>query len=685
KIAKGTWTDTVMGLKLGRNYNFRSRQIRSDGSAQSNWSGTIYTTAYYPLSNLYRSGQYSNIITSPINKITQAYYPETQIWFDVLPDFSSPNAIKTSRANSSTPVYIPLYTNHDTFYMRSKVVDKDDSLPWKTIQIITDFKPTISINSSNPCNDSSIYYISIYYNMSSTFQNNNCISYIEYNNKIDSNINRFYTKSIGITDNSPLRIRTNFQYSEGTVSNSFTDTTFVLDPLNISKPLNYSFQTIPNSIISFIPQSCNTGIELEHHTDTNYNSLISVQYKNNKTLGTLLQFNTNWDVFSGTALRYRILRAGIKGQWIKIPNGSYTPNIVYSSQIGIDTSYSNWTITRTNPYTGKNLEIELDISNQFNTSKIKRYLIKDSVNFKLESLFGKNNFVRCRLVSGTYKSQWSNTVSKHFSTGSLQSAYTIFTHPNWSYSLGIAQDYAGAEIQFGHSPTELNIQYNKLKTSIPDTFDYVDGDTVYFRIRRFTPIDTSNWSGLLKAVYKGSNSLCFTPKILHNGVGNNLDTFHLKWLDKNPNYSEGFQLMFGPKINEFKGFLDIPKGTNSIAINRKQYPSNWLFGLYPKCSITKSYSSLLPEWYALDGRNTAIEDNKWEAPLIYFNQELNAFTNNSEFDYTIQLYDQVGRLIFEGEILAFQNLTVGDLAQGIYHLSVINSLQTKTNYSVYIQ
>lgn len=668
KISKGSWTDTITKLKLGRVYSFRSRHVRSDGTIMSDWKGVTYFTATYPLNQYFSSGLYVNYVNIPIHKFIFPYFNQMDLWYDITPNFNSPYLTKVSRSNDFTQILIPMYGPYDTLYVRSRVSDVYDSLPWKTVMLIKDFKPNYTLTSRNPCNDSTKFRVELQCNFYSSFTNYDWKTYIKYGNTIDSVNTNFFNKPIDLVDNSSITIITNTQFYDDTFSGYMNDTTIVDDPLKLNQALQYVISTTTSTTISFINYDCNTGIELEHHTDTNYINKISTQYKNNKTSFSQIQFVTNWSQFTGTALRYRIIRCGIKGKWFNIPPGNYVPVISKPMQIGIDTTQSQWTIYRSNFISGKNIEIEHDINVNFNSPKKRTYLISDKQNFNLESLFGNFNFVRCRLVDGPFKSAWSNVVSKQFTNGGVNKSNNNFTQPIWSCIITVPY-FSGMHMRFGHSSSAMKTFIPK-PSQFPDTFDFVEGDTVFYQLRRFTSIDTSNWSGVLKDVYKGNSSFCFIPWITYNGYQNGKDTFYLKWKDKNPSYTSGFKLYIGPSKLNFKGEIDIPKSQSSFLIDRKKYPANWYFALYPACSMYKNYTTLVPEWYSFNGWGTSL--NSTEITEIYYSTESQTIFNNSDRVYSIKIYNNIGQLIQFTDVQPNSIYTFNDFPSGVYHLQFNN-------------
>lgn len=680
KISKGSWTDTVMGLKLGRTYYFRSRQVQTDGVPRSGWSNTQYTTANYPFSNLYNSGKYTNILQNPTHKFIHPYDPKLYFWTDVSPSFNSPRLQKFTRAASDyTPIFVNLYKEHDTLYIRSKVVDQTDSLPWKDLMLIADFRPVVSYGANAPCTDSNTYRLNVNGYIYTSFTNNNITYYIVQNSGIDSFKSSNFFNNYNLSNNDPIKIITKGYLYEDTFSTQFTDTLIISDPIDLSKPLGYNMQ---NQVITFYTYTCNkTTVELQLHQDTNFNSLINTQTAGTSSSSNQISFTTTWDPFTSQGLRYRVNRLGIWGPWINFSNQSYVPKIIYSGNIGIDTSTSKWTITRVNP-TNKMLEIELDNTLLFNSVKKKSYLINDASSYNLESLFGLFNYSRCRVVIGTYKSPWSNTVSKNF-VKDISNCYLSFSHPDCSYTIPFSMYFSGAEIQVGYSAKSLPIHINKVNSVFQDTFKFKDKDTVYFRIRRYTPIDTCSWSPVFKSLFRSNSFICATPKIIYNGFRNQLDTFHVVWIDKN-SYIEGAQLMFGPRSYDFRGIIDVPAGVNRYIIKRSDYPAGWWFAVYPKCSSTRSYSSVLPGWYMFNGQKIGI-DQSIDNSLVYFSQDRQCLVNPGESEFDFIVYDQVGHQVYQGHLNAYDRNDLPDLSTGVYHIILNNTFQNYSHLSIVIE
>src|SRR5690606_8630200 len=274
-----------------------------------------------------------------------------------------------------------------------------------------------------------------------------------------------------------------------------------------------------------------------------------------------------------------------------------------------------------------------------NSSKKKTYYQRDTLLIYLESLFGVKNYARCRLVSATDTTQWSDIAYKNFTFGPVNQYDLSFSHPTWAYTLKTNNKYAGTRMKFGYKPTELLFYIDREGLPFWDTFNFVHTDPVYYRLQRYTPIDSTAWSEVLTAVYSTSPGVCITPKLIYNGVRNGLDTFHLNWLNKSPEQNPIINVYFGPKPNTYKAILQVDSGSNHYIVNRKLFPSNWWFGVYPDCPPPRNYTSISPTWFQLDGSNTELEESEIYARSIYYHSASHYLVNSSDLEWDIQLLD----------------------------------------------
>lgn len=684
KISKGTWTDTFSGLKLGKSYYIRSRQIKNDGTPISNWSGVYYPTAYYPFITYDDVKNGVIYLNSPKQSLNHYNDVETHFWYDTTPDFNSIHLKKYIFKKNTTPIQLKLYENHDTFYYKTFVKDANDSLPWITVKVITDFKPSINMSKVYPCHDSTIYKFNFYYNMNKYFADLYSDVRVYQNNKLITSFNDVYKSTVfRLNSYDPIEVRSIITYNIDTSLYTVYDTSFFKDLTGVNSKNQYTIQTIPsNSIRIFGPSCTYFKVELQEHSDNQYNQLLSSQIKDT-SLNSPVTIYTDWSQFSSTALRYRIIVGNDTGIWFNIPNLDYKPIINFYTQNSLDSIYSTWSIYRTNPIIGKFLEVELDINSSFNSLKKKTYLIRDSVKFNLESLFGAYNYVRCRLIDGAYISPWSNTVKKEFSKGTLHFIPMVFRHPTWHFNTSI-QIYNGWDFNYGHAPNLLNRHILTSNSWLPDTFDFVNGSQVYYRLRRYTPIDTSEWTTVFNGKYTIDNSICALPKILHNGYQNNSDTFHLVWLDKDPVNSKGYLLTFGPMPNTYKGLIEVNKGTNNLVVHKYTIPPNWYFSIYPVCPSNKTNPTLSPEWFQINTK-TDLQSGNFYSKTVFYDSENNRVVNLSQQTQSVKIYDQNGRLVMDTSLEAGGNIELIDLNTGIYSAVLINPYQVVTYINFLVQ
>ena len=668
------WNDTVMGLVLNTEYFFRSRFVDGTGSPVSGWSGTYYKTASYPLPDLFRQTTATAVLSTPTYKY--AHYTETyfELWYDTVPGFNSSQLRKIS-GNTLYAIYkLGLIQNHKSYYLRARVVDGSESLPWKTIHVVNRFRPNIKLQPNSGCTDTSIaYYISFsnYIYDAVSFSNK---TYVRRGNLTDSFSSNSFGFNLQVQDTNSVRIYTitDIRYDSATLK--YIDTLVYGNLLGSTGQVNYYFTSNPLNAINFSGNSCNTTIELELYEDSSLSNLLSTKTNTNGKTNGDISIESGWDFFKQNVMRFRSVRFGYKSEWRYIYPKDFTPRIGHSSFPGVDSTTSKWTIYRYYTFPGKKLEVLLDINPSFNSPKRKQYLINDSSEFYLESLFGHYNYVKCRITDGTQFSNWSNTVSKAFTTAPLNGITVGITHPNGNLYVYPYAGLNGVHLQLGKDPLKLKYNLDKVDNYFPDTFDFVKDDQVFFRARRFTPIDTSVWSKVQSFVYKTNQAICMSPKITYNGNRFGKDTFDIRWIERDPAVSTGYHLYLAksPAAFSIEGIIELPAGSTSANIRRRDFPKSWYFAVYPRCISTKYYSPLGAVWYPLDPLVSVYSAGSDETIQVFYNSSRNALECEADFAFDCSVYDLSGRLVTEQVLDTASPLNLPSLNSGIYYAKLCN-------------
>ena len=670
------WTDTVMGLSLNTEYFFRSRFVDGTGSPVSSWSGTVYKTATYPLPDLFKQTTATATLSTPVYKYT--HYTETffELWYDTVPGFNSSQLKKFSGSTLYAIYKLGLIQNHKSYYLRARVADGTESLPWKTIHVVNRFRPSVKLQPNGGCTDTSIaYYLSFsnYISDAVSFSNK---TYVRRGNKVDSFTGNSIGVNLQIQDSNSIQVfcNTSIQYDSATVS--YKDTQIFRNILGSIGQISYDFTSDPKNVIYFNGSSCNTFIELELYEDSTLSNRLNTRTNTNGKTNGIIGFVSNWDYFKQNVLRYRSIRFGYVSEWSYIYPKDFTPRIAHTSfPGGADTTSSKWTVYRYYTFPGKQLEVWLDVDPSFNSPKRKQYFINDSSEFYLESLFGNYNYVKCRLTDGTQFSKWSNTASKPFTSAPLNRLNFSMTHPMGYFSIFPYANVYGVQLQLGKDAQNLNYNLDRAENNIPDTFDFVRNEQVYFRARRYTPIDTSVWGKVQSFVYYTNQNICMSPKITYNGNRFGKDTFDIRWIERDPAASTGYHLYLAksPAAFSIEGIIELPAGSTSANIRRRDFPNSWYFALYPNCKFNKSYSPLGAVWYPLDPLVSVQSAGAYnDATQVFYNSSRNALECAADFAFDCSVYDLNGRLLTEQALDAATPLYLPALNSGIYYAKLCN-------------
>jgi hypothetical protein len=669
-----------MGLNFAKTYLIRCAQINGSNQLVSAWNTYMYTTVGYPLAEIINSTDEVVRLKYPIHKLQQYTSSGTYLWIDKLPDFSSPNAFKEKWVSSSDVYYLPLYQNHDTFYIRSKVVDTYDSLPWKTKKVITDFGPIMKASSWFPCSDTTGIDITLSYNIAGSLKNRNAKVYL-LNDTFIGTTNTLFLK---LYSNDSIRMISEVDMTDDTFHVHYRDTSYFHDFIKTNDELTHSFINDTVVKLRFFTNYCSTIIELEQHSDTFFNSLLNRSVKKVAKNARQIDFPINLEFPWSYGFRYRVKYGIETGPWHTIHTSNYKPIIKPNTPYSTDTTISRWFYARLNTMKGATLQVELDTSNQFNTSKKKTYYQRDTNLIYIESLFGAKNYSRCRLVSSTDTTQWSDTAYKNFSFGPVNQYNMSFSYPFFSYTLRTSNKYSGTRMRFGYKPNELKFYIDREGMNFLDTFNFVHSDPVYYSLQRYTPIDSTAWSEVFSSTFNIDPSVCVLPKIIYNGFRNGLDTFHLRWFNKAPTQNSIMNIYFGPKPKSFKAILYSDSGSNHYVVNRKLFPLDWWFAVYPDCPPPRNFTSQIPTWFQLSGNKTELEETEFKERSVYYHSSSHFFVNSSELELDIQLLDCNGKLIFKERIAPNSNSSNLNISEGIYFLRITNTNLLTYSYPIFI-
>jgi hypothetical protein len=674
-----TGYDSISGLSFEKQYFFRCRYVNANGDPTSNWSQTTYNTATYPLEVLFKQTTSKAILSVPIYRFLNRYSCFFELWYDTVASFNSSQLKKISTNTLYTYHKIGLIKNKKEYYLRARVVDGSSALPWKTIHVQNDFKPTVSLTSNGGCTDTSIAYFLIFSNYFSDAVSFSNKTYVQYGSHKDSFTSNSYGVNIQIKDTNSIYFycKTKVQYDSAEIN--YTDTQAFRNLLSASGQISYLFRSMPQNAIYFMGASCNTNIELELYSDSTLMTLLKAQTKSNGKINSAISFDTDWDYFKKNVLRYRSIRFGVKSEWTYIYPRNYAPSINHPIQAATDTTTSKWTVYREFLFPGKKLEVLLDVNSNFNSPKLKSYTINDSSEFYLESLFDSYNYVKCRITDGVTKTNWSKIASKPFTAAPLNNVTLSITHPTGNLYTYPSSRLNGVQVKMGTDSNNLRYNVIDVPNMFMDTFDFVSNDKVYFKLRRYTGIDTSIWSKMSSFVYKANSNICMSPVIVYNGNRFGKDTFDIRWKERDPGNSIGNYLYFAksPTPGSIGGIIEIPKGINFINLRRRDYPIDWYYAVYPKCGFNKTYSQIATKWFPLNPL-VSIDNEEESIIQVYYNYEQKTLLSNTDFEQEFEVYDLNGKTIRQGLISKDAPVDLSMLGNGIYivKLTAQNNCQT---------
>ncbi len=125
--------DSASGLSFEKQYFFRCRYVNANGDPTSNWSQTTYNTATYPLEGLFKQTTSKAILSAPIYKFLNRYSCFFELWYDTVASFNSSQLKKISSNTLYTYHKLGLIKNFKNYYLKARVIDGSNALPWKTI------------------------------------------------------------------------------------------------------------------------------------------------------------------------------------------------------------------------------------------------------------------------------------------------------------------------------------------------------------------------------------------------------------------------------------------------------------------------------------------------------------------------------------------------------------------------
>ncbi|MDI1234219.1 MAG: T9SS type A sorting domain-containing protein [bacterium] len=659
------WTDTVQNLKLNRTYYFRSRYTSGPNTS---WINSEYYTATYPILELLTNKSLV-FFDKPMYYYDARYSVDAELWYDTIPTFNS-SALKKFKSNTRGAKYLFDNTeNFKTYYLRGRTFVKNDTLPWRTIKVTNKFKPTFTYGESGCKDTNSITFNICSYNYITNATSFTTTAFIYYNdNKIDSNKTFSYCNQYGITDTNKIKVISISDIVFPTYSKKYIDTTYFESPLKAFVPIDLRIDNGGNGKIGFnlMNVPCNTRVEVELYTDSTLTNKVQTYASNNSST----IFNIPWDPFSNNMIRYRFKKFKSASDWIYYSNKNFEISLSFYASYK-DTTLSDWSPYKNYTNNKYKMEVWVDKTPDFNSVKLTKILVRDSSYLLVNSIFAKYNYAKCRMVNNRKFTLWSNTISKQF-TNALIKPILQYNYPTSNISAYPLSPLDKSELQLGRTPTQFHKSISFDYTNFLDTLDFNENEIVYYRARRYTKIDTSDWGQVLSTQLKISNFYCVTPYITYDGNASNKDTFYLRWSEKSPSNSEGYYLYLGKSKKDFNAIVSVPKGVNEYLVNKKDFPSNWYYALYPVCGINRNNTLIEPIWKPLNANTTSLFNSEIVTYPFYFNAGVNLIQSISEQLSQCEIYDLQGRLIINQAIEANGTLVLSQLSSGRYYARFSN-------------
>lgn len=663
------WYDTIEGLKLGKTYAFRARYIKGPNSFGPWTTQHNYSTTNYPFALLFGL-DYLATNTSPKYTYSASSAVRTEIEVDSTPNFNSVNLKKYIFNPSIYTHDFKWVNNNEVFYLKTRVMSETDTLEWLVQKVTNKFSPRANfytyqcVNGETKCQLS----VSNFIQGSDSFKNRFIVL---SKNGTDTITDNFFNREFWLNFNDSVQLITNVNFYKNDETYFYNDSiTYYLNIQNY-KP-NLRLTGNPNTPFQITNLFCEASVEIELFEDSTLNNLLEIKtFFDTFNIRSILFNLEKWEPIVPQVFRYRVFNDSIVGEWLYYNNESFTPIIFYNSTSS-DSLNANWTITKPLYSDSYDLIIELDKTNQFNSEKLKTFTIKDQSSFTLSSLLEPYTYARIKLKKGNIESNYSNVVRKQGVDNYIPGTSIKADVPTLTFYRGSYVQLDGFEVRLYHQKDSLIVP-NMLTIQLSQT-PFQVGNTVYFKNKRYTEIDTSEWSPIRFAVIKNPNKTCLHPVVQRLFTK---DSIKISWNTPDVDNNEGYYFLFGPNPGEIYGYESIDSSTNRISKSLADYPSDWYFAVISKCNFYRPGKGISTPWQSFSPSITKISSFK-NKQLISYEQHGQVLTNHSDKDIDALCYAINGQLIKTLKLQAKGSSALLGMNPGAYIIVVRNNSSFKT-------
>ena len=655
--------DTIFNLLLNKQYSFRARTV---GEA---WSNTVYQlrSPLFPIfGTAYDGLKAINCVNFPLDEISHPGDFTYEFFLDTVITFNSSKLVYfNNQGNPSKKATLPFTKEGETYYLKSRLYTSYDTTGWRIEKLIVSFKPII--NSFNYQCTPSAYQtkISFRYNTYG-FDSTKTKLYAKNNSINDSTTNFYFDIVVPSTDNSDVQIVVIASLYKGNKTYEISDTTIIKDPLfPMMKEVSSDFYPLRFNI------PCYSELEIYHYGDSNNTQLIQhTQLKD--TFGSSLIFFSADSLAKCNYFKYRAKNtAGIFSNWYyyDFKLSSFNPAIViYGTELE-----------------NRNPEIDIQLLHEFKNGKV-QFQLSDTINFQgnklhtfvfntgqnkytIPALVENDNFVRARIFLNSDTSLWSNIATKRGVNGAQKGLKLRIDGATINYYLELGNDFIplkGIELKLQNDNEAYTI--NPLKSGVysTDSFLFQLTDTIKYRHRRYTAVDTSNWSEYNTTIFINSINSCLHPKITYNGYANTLDTFHIAWHNFEPN-NKGYIILLRDFNNANIGQIPVDKDSISFVFIRNLYKAARDFALALDCENIRPNAGFGKlEYLPLGNTLSTIPMPKNSEAHLFYNWAQKELVNLSNSNSELKIYSISGSLQSVIDIPANSNVQLNNLKPGFY-------------------
>ncbi|MBS3915615.1 MAG: T9SS type A sorting domain-containing protein [Bacteroidetes bacterium] len=661
--------DTLKNLVLGQHYYIQNVHVNGISPIGPYTGLNIYDVVGYALPDLFATNAPEIVNTIPRTSINYLSGIKTvmELYYDTSKKFNSPLFRNLSNTNPS-PVYAGLNKHGATYYLKAKSTFKNQVLPEKIIKVTNNFKPVWRF-SGYSCGSVSKALFRYTHTYSGVKLTQNKI-WIRQGAQVDSFLlTEDFVYYVTLIDSQDMQVISWIQYADGLDTTNLRDTTIVPSLIYKNPPVISAAMVADPDVLRITNYGCAANMQIKCYEDTGRTKLLldtNIIIPTSAGLDYKLRFN----IFKNSVIDYRYTRNIIWSEWYSFSRNEFFPLLdIYINDLQNAAGAPEYKVTNCSVYKGRLLEVQFDTTSGFNSNRLKTIVYKDTQLYYFPSFFVVDQYVRVRHSNGTYKSNWSHPYNRIYRSKNAPAPGCKCEFPYIHFGSANSLSSSGAKRQylFGNNRSELNQKSTAIYFN--DTTPIPIGDSVFVKVRFFSEIDTTDYSGVTACKLDNPFGFCPDPYIIKMYRPPNADSLHIWFINKNPYLKEGNLLITATASKRYSFIKKLHPDSNHVVLKLNQIPPNGMFAIVANCNYISKISQIPIHWL-----NTStvlsVHENSDFSESAYFDFD-HQILYTSDKVKLCHVFDQAGKLagVFKSSA---NGIDLSHLANGTYFIQFLS-------------